>query len=51
MLLTALPGIGIVSIHASAREATWATVGNEATVGFQSTPPRGRRLCFHLTQI
>ena len=32
-----------ISIHASAREATVHWNSNSATIGFQSTPPRGRR--------
>ena len=33
----------MVSIHASAREATWASHPLAACLTFQSTPPRGRR--------
>ena len=33
----------IISIHASAREATYYSCSHNLKYGFQSTPPRGRR--------
>ena len=35
---------GDVSIHASAREATFCWAASMSDIGFQSTPPHGRRL-------
>ena len=35
---------GGVSIHASAREATYIQAKTDVIAEFQSTPPRGRRL-------
>ena len=40
----------MVSIHASAREATLALEYQAGGVGFQSTPPHGRRLDFPLPE-